>query len=320
VLDDPTRLDALMVELATLATEATDASRGDLHEHETRELARMMNEGDREVPAAVGEILDDISRAVDEIAARFRRGGRLIYLGAGTAGRMGVLDASECPPTFGTDPSMIIGLIAGGPVALQTAVENAEDEPDSAARELAALAIGPDDSVVGISASGRTPYVIGGLSYARSVGAFTAAIASQRGSSIGAIADIALEVQVGPEFVAGSTRLKSGTAQKLIVNMLTTLSMIQLGKTYRGVMVDLRATNEKLYARSVRTVVDLAGASPAEAVAALDAADGSVKLAILMIVAGVDAEAAADALTASDGFLRVAIAALGAETGPPEGD
>jgi N-acetylmuramic acid 6-phosphate etherase len=316
VLNDPTRLDRLMSELATLATEATDVSRGDLDERDTLDLAQMMNQGDREVPAAVGEILDDISRVVDAIAERFRRGGRLVYLGAGTAGRMGVLDASECPPTFGTDPSMVLGLIAGGPAAIKTSVENAEDDLESAARELEALAIGPDDSVVGISASGRTPYVIAGLTYAKRVGAFTAAIASQRGSSTGAVADIALEVQVGPEFVSGSTRLKSGTAQKLIVNMLTTLSMIQLGKTYLGVMVDLRATNEKLYARSIRTVIDLTGASPAQAAAALEAAAGSVKLAILMIVAGADSESATNALHASDGLLRDAIAALAAEIPP----
>ena len=307
---DATRLADLLEELAALGTEASTTERGDLDLLDTAELVRRMNAEDQRVPLAVAERADEIARAVDGITERFRRGGRLIYIGAGTAGRVGVLDASECPPTFGTDPSMVVGLIAGGETAIRSAVENAEDDADAAEASLRALELSERDTVVGISASGRTPYVIGGLEYARSVGALTAAIASNADSAIGAAAEIAIEVVTGPEFISGSTRLKAGTAQKLVVNMLTTLSMIKLGKTYRGVMVDLLATNEKLHARSVRTVTQLAGVGVDEASAALRAADGSVKLALLILATGADAPRAALALAEVDGILREAIAAL----------
>ncbi|MCE7481373.1 MULTISPECIES: N-acetylmuramic acid 6-phosphate etherase [Microbacterium] len=307
---DATRLADLLEELAALGTEASTTERGDLDLLDTAELVRRMNAEDQRVPVAVAERADEIARAVEGITERFRRGGRLIYIGAGTAGRVGVLDASECPPTFGTDPSMVVGLIAGGETAIRSAVENAEDDADAAEASLRALELSERDTVVGISASGRTPYVIGGLDYARSVGALTAAIASNADSAIGAAAEIAIEVVTGPEFISGSTRLKAGTAQKLVVNMLTTLSMIKLGKTYRGVMVDLLATNEKLHARSVRTVTQLAGVGVDEASAALRAADGSVKLALLILATGADAPRAALALAEVDGILREAIAAL----------
>ncbi|WP_295010266.1 N-acetylmuramic acid 6-phosphate etherase [uncultured Microbacterium sp.] len=308
--DEASRLAALIAELGTLSTEQLDADRGDLDLLPTRALVEAMNAEDRRVPAAVAAQAVAIAEAVDGITERFRRGGRLVYLGAGTAGRVGVLDASECPPTFGTDPRMVVGLIAGGEGAIRSAVEDAEDDADAAARALDDLGIGPDDTVVGISASGRTPYVIGGLTAAKRAGALTVALANNAGSAIGAAADIAIEVVVGPEFVTGSTRLKAGTAQKLVVNMLSTLSMIRLGKTYRGVMVDLRATNEKLRARSVRTLVQLTGASLADAVRALAEAGGSVKLALLILFTGASAEVAATALAASDGVLRDAIVAL----------
>ena len=308
--DEASRLAALIAELGTLSTEQLDADRGDLDLLPTRALVEAMNAEDRRVPAAVAAQAVAIAEAVDGITERFRRGGRLVYLGAGTAGRVGVLDASECPPTFGTDPRMVVGLIAGGEGAIRSAVEDAEDHADAAARALDDLGIGPDDTVVGISASGRTPYVIGGLTAAKRAGALTVALANNAGSAIGAAADIAIEVVVGPEFVTGSTRLKAGTAQKLVVNMLSTLSMIRLGKTYRGVMVDLRATNEKLRARSVRTLVQLTGASLADAVRALAEAGGSVKLALLILFTGASAEVAATALAASDGVLRDAIVAL----------
>jgi N-acetylmuramic acid 6-phosphate etherase len=310
VPNDDTRLTALIDELSQLDTEAVTTERGDLDLLPTAELVQRMNAEDARVAPAVAARSADIAAAVDGITERFRRGGRLIYIGAGTAGRIGVLDASECPPTFGTDPSLVVGIIAGGERAIRSAVENAEDDPDAAAASLSELALTEADTVVGISASGRTPYVIAGLEYARSVGALTVAVASNAGSAIGAVADIAIEVVTGPEFISGSTRLKSGTAQKLVVNMLTTLSMIKLGKTYRGVMVDLLATNEKLHARSVRTVSQLAGVGTEEAAAALTAADGSVKLALLMLATGVEAEAAASALHASGGILREAIVAL----------
>ncbi|MBS1698570.1 MAG: N-acetylmuramic acid 6-phosphate etherase [Actinobacteria bacterium] len=304
------RLAALIGELSGLATEQADTARGDLDLLPTLDLVRAMNGEDRRVAEAVAAQAERIAEAVDGITERFRRGGRLLYIGAGTAGRVGVLDASECPPTFGTDPGMVVGLIAGGEAAIRDAVENAEDDDRAAEESLRALGLNEDDTVVGISASGRTPYVLGGLAYARKVGAFTVAIAANAGSAIGAAADVPIEVVVGPEFVTGSTRLKAGTSQKLVVNMLSTLSMIRLGKTYRGVMVDLQATNEKLRARSVRTLIQLTGAAQDDAVRALAEAGGSVKLALLMLFTGAPAAAAVPALAASDGVLRDAIAAL----------
>lgn len=307
---DDSRLNELLGVLSTLDTEAATTERGDLDLLETVELVRRMNAEDQKVPVAVAERAVDIARAVDGITDRFRRGGRLIYIGAGTAGRIGVLDASECPPTFGTDPSMVVGIIAGGETAIRSAVENAEDDADAAEQSLREIGFAALDTVVGISASGRTPYVVGGLQHARRVGALTVAIASNRDSDIGAAADIPIEVVTGPEFISGSTRLKSGTAQKLVVNMLTTLSMIKLGKTHRGVMVDLLATNEKLHARSIRTVTQLAGVEVDEAAEALRVADGSVKLALLTLATGADVERARGALAQTDGILREAIAAL----------
>lgn len=310
VLDDTTRLRELIDELSDLSTETATTERGDLDLLPTTELIRLMNAEDASVPAAVATQSEAIARAVDGITERFRRGGRLLYIGAGTAGRVGVLDASECPPTFGTDPAMVVGLIAGGETAIRSAVEDAEDDDDAAARELAALAVGPNDTVVGISASGRTPYVLGGLRHASAVGALTVAIAANSPSAIGRAADIAIETVVGPEFITGSTRLKAGTSQKLVVNMLTTLSMISLGKTYQGVMVDLRATNEKLRARSSRTIMQLTGVSATEALDALREAGGSVKLALLTVMTGADAASGAAALERSGGILREAISAL----------
>lgn len=308
--NDDTRLTALLSVLESLGTEASTTERGDLDLLDTVELVQRMNAEDVRVPAAVAARTVEIAAAVDGITERFRRGGRLIYIGAGTAGRVGVLDASECPPTFGTDPSMVIGLIAGGETAIRSAVENAEDDADATEASLRELVLSESDTVVGISASGRTPYVVGGLDYARGVGALTVAIASNADSAIGAAAEIAIEVVTGPEFISGSTRLKSGTAQKLVVNMLTTLSMIKLGKTYRGVMVDLQATNEKLHARSIRTVSQLAGVEVDDAAAALASAQGSVKLAVLMLATGASADASASALVDADGILRDAITAL----------
>ncbi|WP_029263042.1 MULTISPECIES: N-acetylmuramic acid 6-phosphate etherase [unclassified Microbacterium] len=308
--NDDSRLASLLSVLEGLGTEASTTERGDLDLLSTTELVHRMNDEDRRVPEAVAERADEIAAVVDAITERFRRGGRLIYIGAGTAGRIGVLDASECPPTFGTDPSMVVGLIAGGEIAIRSAVENAEDDAEAAGGSLRELGLSADDTVVGISASGRTPYVVGGLNYARSVGAFTAAIASNADSEIGAAAEVAIEVVTGPEFISGSTRLKAGTAQKLVVNMLTTLSMIKLGKTYRGVMVDLLATNEKLHARSIRTVSQLAGVDIDVAAAALQGADGSVKRALLMLAVDATPQAAASALDEADGVLRDAIAAL----------
>ncbi|UTX53029.1 N-acetylmuramic acid 6-phosphate etherase [Leucobacter aridicollis] len=307
---DPKVRAELRAELLSLTTEAARSDAADLDELDTLELVLAMNREDAIVPGIVASQADDIARAVDGIANRLARGGRLFYLGAGTPGRIGVLDASECPPTFGTDPSLVVGLIAGGHDAILTAIEHAEDDDTAARAELAALDLSELDTVVGLSASGRTPYVVGGLLAAREVGALTVSVASNAGSPIAAIADVAIDVVVGPEFVAGSTRLKSGTAQKLVLNMLSTLSMIRLGKTYQGVMVDLRATNEKLVARSELTVMRATGADASSASVALAAADGGVKEAILMLKTGAGRPETTRALQEARGILRLAIEAL----------
>ena len=236
-----------------------------------------------------------------------RRGGRLIYVGAGTPGRLGVLDASECPPTFGTDPALVVGVIAGGRSAVNQAVENAEDSEEGGAADMAALQLGPTDSVVGMAASGRTPYVIAAITAARARGAYTVGFACNSNSALGAAAETALEIEVGPEILSGSTRLKSGTCQKLVLNMISTISMVRLGKTYKNVMVDLRATNAKLRARSERTLMRATGADTATATSALAAADGHVKAAILSIMTGLPAAQAAELLAAKEGFLPAAI-------------
>ncbi len=304
---DSARLRDIIVELDTLTTESIISDREDLDALPTRDLVAAMNADDLRVPQAIAESLDDIARAVDAIVERMRRGGRLIYVGAGTAGRIGILDASECPPTFGTPPELVVGLIAGGPTAIHTAVEGAEDDPKGAADDFERLGVGADDVVVGISASGRTLYVCGALEMAHARGALTIALAANANSAIGRIADIAIETVVGPEFISGSTRLKSGTAQKLVVNMLSTLTMIKLGKTYRGVMVDLQATNDKLRARSIRTVALVADCDYAKAEAALDAVGGSVKRAILTVMTGIDPARTTTSLEEAGGLLRVAI-------------
>nr|WSW67687.1 N-acetylmuramic acid 6-phosphate etherase [Streptomyces sp. NBC_00995] len=299
----------LRAQLATLTTEAFRPELAEIDRLATAEIARIMNDEDRTVPASVAALLPEISAAIDAIAARMARGGRLVYAGAGTAGRLGVLDASECPPTFNTDPADVIGLIAGGPSAMVTAVEGAEDSKELAAADLDALGLTAEDTVVGISASGRTPYAIGAVEHARAQGALTIGLSCNADSALGAAAEHPLEVVVGPELLTGSTRLKAGTAQKLVLNMLSTITMIRLGKTYGNLMVDVRASNEKLRARSRRIVSLATGASDAEIEAALTATDGEVKNAILTILGQVDGPTAASLLAASDGHLRAALAA-----------
>ncbi|MGG5171886.1 N-acetylmuramic acid 6-phosphate etherase [Pseudarthrobacter sp. J1738] len=300
-------LGPLRAELASLATERSNPDFQLLDTMSTSELVAAMNGQDALVAAAVSKSLGQIAQAVDAVTQKLAAGGRLIYTGAGTAGRIGVLDASECPPTFGTPAEMVVGVIAGGSRAVQHAVENAEDNVEAGAADLHALKLNKNDAVIGISASGRTPYVLGALAAAREVGAFSAAIACNTGSAIGQAADVAIEVEVGPEFVTGSTRLKSGTAQKLVVNMISTLSMVKLGKTYGNLMVDLQATNAKLRARSQRTVQQATGVDADQAANALEAADGSVKLAILLLLTGVTPDAGRAALGQANGFLREAI-------------
>ncbi|MFD9454945.1 N-acetylmuramic acid 6-phosphate etherase [Streptomyces sp. NPDC059985] len=305
---------ALRAQLDTLTTEAFRPELAEIDRLSTLEITRIMNAEDATVPAAVAGQLEVIAAAVDGIAARMARGGRLVYAGAGTAGRMGVLDASECPPTFNTDPARVVGLIAGGPSAMVKAVEGAEDSAELAAEDLTALGIGPDDTVIGISASGRTPYAIGAVESARARGALTVGLSCNAGSALAAAAEHGIEVVVGPELLTGSTRLKAGTAQKLVLNLISTVTMIRLGKTYGNLMVDVRASNEKLRARSRRIVALATGAPDAEIEAALAATDGEVKNAILVILGGVDGPAAARLLTASDGHLRAALAEARAGT------
>ncbi|WP_347110209.1 N-acetylmuramic acid 6-phosphate etherase [Paenarthrobacter sp. S56] len=304
---DADKLADLRTELAGLQTEAADGNLKDLDIMGTEELVAAMLEHTAGVHAAVAEARDAIVRTVDAVAERLQRGGRLLYVGAGTAGRLGVLDASECPPTFGTPPGLVVGLIAGGTQAIQKPVEYAEDNATAGARDLHDINVAEADAVVGITASGRTPYVIGALEEARKKGAFTASLACNEGSAVSHLADIAIEVAVGPEFIAGSTRLNSGTAQKLVLNMISTLVMVKLGKTYGNLMVDLRATNQKLLARSQRTVQHATGVSAQEAAEALDSVGGSVKAAILVLLTGLDPSAAKGALEEAGGFLRRAI-------------
>ncbi|MFC8966769.1 N-acetylmuramic acid 6-phosphate etherase [Streptomyces sp. NPDC057094] len=298
----------LRAELETLTTEAFRPELSEIDRLPTLEIARLMNGEDATVPTAVAAQLPLIAAAIDGIAERMARGGRLVYAGAGTAGRLGVLDASECPPTFNTDPTRVVGLIAGGPTALSTSIEGAEDSKELAAADLDALALTADDTVVGVSASGRTPYAVGAVEHARSHGALTVGLSCNAHSPLAAAADHGIEVVVGPELLTGSTRLKSGTAQKLVLNMLSTITMIRLGKTYGNLMVDVRASNEKLRARSRRIVALATGASDEEIERALAATDGEVKNAILTILGAVDGPTAARLLEESQGHLRAALA------------
>lgn len=297
----------LRAQLENLTTEAFRPELAGIDRLPTAEIARIMNGEDRTVPDAVAAQLPAIAAAIDAIADRMARGGRLVYAGAGTAGRLGVLDASECPPTFNTGPDEVVGLIAGGPPAMVEAVEGAEDSRELAAADLDGLGLTAQDTVVGISASGRTPYAIGAVEHARAAGALTVGLSCNAGSALAAAAEHGIEVVVGPELLTGSTRLKAGTAQKLVLNMISTITMIRLGKTYGNLMVDVRASNEKLRARA-RRIVSLATDAPDEAVeSALRAADGEVKTAILMLLADVDAITAADLLKRARGHLREAL-------------
>ena len=299
----------LRAELETLTTEAFRPELSEIDQLPTLEIARLMNAEDATVPTAVAEQLPHIAAAIDGVAERMAKGGRLLYAGAGTAGRLGVLDASECPPTFNTDPSQVVGLIAGGPEAMVTSIEGAEDSKELAAADLARLALTADDTVVGVSASGRTPYAIGAVEHARAEGALTIGLSCNAGSALAAAAHHGIEVVVGPELLTGSTRLKAGTAQKLVLNMLSTITMIRLGKTYGNLMVDVRASNEKLRARSRRIVALATGAPDEEIEKALAATDDEVKNAILVILGGVDGPTAARLLEESGGHLRAALTA-----------
>ena len=297
----------------TLATEAVNPASARIDELDPLGLVRLINAEDAGVAAAVAAAERAIASGIEIVAARLAAGGRLIYLGAGTSGRLGVLDAAECPPTFGVPPGLVIGLIAGGPTALTTAVEGAEDRPELAVADLNAVSFGSGDVVVGIATSGRTPYVLGGLAHARSLGCPTIGLACTPEPELAAVADELIVVEVGPEIIAGSTRLKAGTATKMVLNMLTTGAMVRLGKTYGNLMVDLKATNSKLMIRSRRLVARLTGVDEPRAEQLLTEADGELKTAVVSHLKQVPPAVARQLLAEAGGHLRKAL-------GPEHGD
>jgi N-acetylmuramic acid 6-phosphate etherase len=294
--------------LDKLLTEARNENTIHIDCQSSLAMVELINHEDHKVATAVQAILPDIATAVDWIVAAIQAGGRLFYLGAGTSGRLGILDASECPPTYGTDPKLIIGLIAGGPPAILRAVEGAEDSLVLAQADLQVHSLQQSDIVVGIAASGRTPYVIGGLQYAKRLGCRTISLSCTPNSELSKISDLSLTVLTGPEVIMGSTRMKAGTAQKMVLNMLTTATMISLGKVYSNLMVDVQATNAKLQARAKRIVTLATGVTPEQAEAALTTAGGSVKLAIVMLLTKVPATTAADLLQQAAGLVSDALA------------
>jgi N-acetylmuramic acid 6-phosphate etherase len=303
-LDEPRNPNA---GLDALATEAGGEARAALETLSTPELVRRMSAEDEGVPAAVARATGAIAAAIDAAADALGRGGRLIYVGAGSSGRIASVDAAECESTFSVPPGTVTALIAGGLHSSPLEQEAAEDDADAGRADVARLAPGEDDLVVGVSASGRTPYVVAALEAAAAAGSSTACVVSVEGSRLEAVVDLPIVVAVGPEFLAGSTRLKAGTAQKLVLNMLSTISMIRLGKTYGNLMVDVAATNEKLRARVRRIVREATAASPDEVDVALDAAGGEARVAIVSLLAGVDPDTARARLDRTGGRISEAV-------------
>ncbi|GAA1504153.1 N-acetylmuramic acid 6-phosphate etherase [Sphaerisporangium rubeum] len=304
---DPGRRATEQTDPGRRATEQTDPRYRAIDRLPTEEIAGLMNAADATVPAAVASQLPQISAAIDEITTRLRQGGRLLYIGAGTSGRLAVLDASECPPTFGTSPETVQGVIAGGPEALIRSVEGAEDDAEAGRTAIATHAVGPGDAVVGISAAGRAPYVVAAVTAARSRGAYTVGLSCNESTPLSAAADQPIEVITGPEIVTGSTRLKAGTAQKLVLNMISTITMIKCGRTFGNYMIEVSATNNKLADRATRIVADITGTDPQTAKEALEAADNEVKTAILMIEHTLPPQAARHHLAASGHNLTTAL-------------
>jgi N-acetylmuramic acid 6-phosphate etherase len=294
-------------ELAALRTEQVDEKFALLDVMTVGELLQVMNESDTEVPKAITQVLPTIKIVIDGIIDRMLQGGRLIYMGAGTSGRLGVLDAAELGPTFSVAPTEVIAFIAGGDVALRHAVEAAEDNIELSVAELKKINLTAQDIVIGIAASGRTPYVISALKYANEIGALSVGLTSNPGSEITKVAQHAIAVDTGPELLAGSTRLKSGTAQKLVLNMISTITMIRLGKTFGNLMVDLQITNEKLMDRAVRIIENATGADRNSALSALEESGHRVKVAILMILLHVDATEAEVRLKTASNHIRQAL-------------
>ncbi len=297
-------------QLGSLETEERNSRTMNLDALSTADLVGALHAENETVAEAVRQTLPAISAAVDLIAAGLDNGGRLFYVGAGTSGRLGVLDASECPPTFGVPPEMVQGIIAGGTAALTTSIEGAEDSADQGAADLTGRGVRAGDVVVGIAASGRTPYVIGALTRARECGAVTIALVNVSNSALARCADITIAPVTGPEALTGSTRLKAGTAQKLVLNLLTTAAMVKLGKAYSNLMVDVRATNAKLRDRAVRIVIAATNADRDSVVAALDASDWSAKTSIVMLICGVGAIEARTRLDSAGGHVGEAIGLL----------
>ena len=297
----------LLQTLSTLITEQRNSNSMHVDSLSALEIVQLMNDEDKQVPLAIEKCLPQIAQAVECIVAAFQQGGRLVYIGAGTSGRLGVLDASECPPTFGVSPEMVKGIIAGGERALRHPIEGAEDSKAQAVADLQTIQFSSKDVLVGIAASGRTPYVVGALEYARSLGSATVSIASNPNSAMANIVDIAIDTVVGAEVLTGSSRLKSGTAQKLVLNMLTTASMILMGKCYQNLMVDVQASNEKLKARAIRIVMQATDCDKALAEETLKQADQNAKLAIMMILSGLDRAQAETLLEKHQGKLQLAL-------------
>ena len=297
----------LLQTLSTLITEQRNPNSMNVDSLSALEIVQLMNEEDKQVPLAIEKCLPQIAQAVECIVAAFQQGGRLVYIGAGTSGRLGVLDASECPPTFGVSPEMVKGIIAGGERALRHPIEGAEDSKEQAVVDLQTIQFSSKDVLVGIAASGRTPYVIGALEYAKSLGSVTVSITSNPNSAMANIVDIVIDTVVGPEVLTGSSRLKSGTAQKLVLNMLTTASMILMGKCYQNLMVDVQASNEKLKARAIRIVMQATGCDKALAEETLKQAEQNAKLAIMMILSGLDRAQAESLLEKHHGKLQLAL-------------
>lgn len=296
-----------MLQLSKMMTETRNPKTLELDAMSTTDILHVMNEEDRLLAKAIAKELGPIEKAVETIAASFEKGGRLIYVGAGTSGRLGLLDAVECPPTFGTVPEQVVGLLAGGHKAFVKAVEGAEDSKELGRGDLEVIKLTDKDTVVGIAASGRTPYVVGALEYANSVGAPTVALACNKESEIGRVSKIVIEVVPGPEILTGSTRLKAGTVQKMVLNMLSTVSMIRVGKVYKNLMVDVQQTNEKLHVRAENIVMEITSCDRVEARNYLKESEGSVKVAIIMYLVGCKKEEALEKLEKAKGHIREAI-------------
>jgi len=289
------------------STERSNPASAALDEMNAEQIVATMNDADFAVPEAIRRAQSEIAAAIAAAEPRFSAGGRLVYVGAGTSGRLGVLDAAECPPTFHTDPSRVVGLIAGGPTALVDAVEGAEDDAERGAADVAALGVGSDDFVVGIAASGRTPYVIGALDEANARGAVTASLSCNLGAVLSGHAGYPIELDTGPEVLTGSTRLKAGTAQKQVLNMISTALMVRSGRTYGNLMVDVHATNSKLRDRATRLVATIAEVDEVSARSALEGCNFEVKTAVVMLRCGDDVGAARGRIAAAEGRLAVAI-------------